>query len=135
PRAAAEPVHPRPWIEPALAALSEAAACHPLDRDPWEARGETLSVEQRDIRPEPPLQRDIGAHDLSTLLAGQDQIALLAKADSGIAPMLLLQSTDQPEPVLRQEDVLLRRELLADAAAGQRRAGPAVGRIALDDQD
>ena len=81
------------------------------------------------------LHRVVCLEDRQAVLAGKDQIAVLAKADIGVLAEFLLQPPEQAERELRQPDVFGDRELLADRGAGQRRRRMGELRIALDQRD
>src|SRR5690606_34729275 len=91
------------------------------------------------------LQQDVGALGLlnrmvvneggQAVLAGEDEVAVLAKAYVGVGAEMPLQLADEAEGEARQPDVLGDRELLPELGAGARGRGPREGGIALDQRD
>jgi hypothetical protein len=122
-------------VEPALAAAAVGAGGDPLGRQPGEAAGERVGVLEHDVGAFGQLRLMVGLEDRQAALAGQDQIAALAKADVGIGTELLLEPPEQLQRELRQPDVLRDRELLPDGGAGQGGRRMSELRVALDQRN
>jgi hypothetical protein len=81
------------------------------------------------------LRLDIRPENVDPVSRGEDQIALLSKADIGIGPESIFQTPEKVDHDLRHQNVLRRRELLTHTTG---RTGSAAGgkrRVLLNDND
>ena len=90
-----------------------------------------------DVGAEPGLDGVVPAERLRAGVGGEEQIAALDQPEVGALAVDFEQvagAAEEIDGVEREADIDRRRELLADAAAGQRRRGAGEGRVALDEE-
>src|SRR5690606_23018515 len=123
------------WIDPTLTRGAEAATRHALSRKPGKSLAQRFRVEQVNIGAVRALRLDIRPENVDPVSRGEDQIALLSKADIGIGPESIFQTPEKVDHDLRHQNVLRRRELLTHTTG---RTGSAAGgkrRVLLNDND
>src|SRR5262249_25428610 len=82
-------------VEPALPRGAEGAGGHALDRQPGEPARQLDGIKERYVGAMDLLKRDILRQQRAAVLAGQDEIALLAEAHVGLGSEHGLQLPDQ----------------------------------------
>ena len=82
-------------VEPALAGAAEGAGGDAFRRQPGKALCQRVGILEQNVGALGDLRFVVGFQDRQPGLAGQDQIAALAKADIGVSAELFLQPPEQ----------------------------------------